>query len=296
MIAEEQARFAVQSLLARGLGATEVARRTGLARASEVWGGDVPRDRPAWYVWLHGSRGAYQLELEEASVLGQEGWRATFTIRYYPCAQEDAFVRFSPDERAAVLGGRMDATGTPRIEEAASLVPGLFAVAALEWAHDPASGATVMALAALDRIVVRGPDGAPVRDVPGWGLAVPLLTTLAGVHALIEQRILARILLTRQPGFELRLASPEPTWAESSDAVHAEALLLLRAPDADAGRTDDVLASMREAGAEVVADERFDAACRHPASLRADERIPLEVSHAWFGGEALAEDRIACAC
>jgi hypothetical protein len=145
---------------------------------------------------------------------------------------------------------------------------------------------------------VRGADGVAIRDVPGWRLALPLLTTLAGLHALIEKRTLGRILLTRQPGFELRLASHEPAWVDTEDAVHAEAMLLLLAPGARAGigPSDDVLASMCEAGAEVVADERFGEACRHPASLRADERIPLDVSHAWFGGETLAEDRIACAC
>ena len=36
--------------------------------------------------------------------------------------------------------------------------------------------------------------------------------------------------------------------------------------------------------------------CSHPVALGADSRIPLHVSHAWFGGESLPEDRIACSC
>jgi len=295
MIAEERARFTIQALLARGLGATEVARRTGLARASEVWGGDEPLDRPAWYVWLSDVRGAYKLELREAGSDRHGGWRAQFTIRHYPDREDPTFAGFSAEERAAVLQGLVDATGTPRIEMASRIPPHLFVVGSLEWASDSGSEATVIGLSALDRLLSREDGGAILRDVPGWRLGARLLTTFAGLHAQIDRRAVRRIVLSRQPGLEAVVAGADLRWRDTSETVQAEAALLFQAT-ARVTTGDLLLDGMRESGAEVAADEWFDGKCRHPPALEADSRIPLPVSHAWFGGEAVPEDRIACAC
>lgn len=296
MSAKEQAQFTIQSLLARGLGATEVARRTGLARASEVWGGDEPLDRPAWYLWLLSSPGAYKLELEDADTIPGGGWRARYTIRYYPARSEPAFERFSAEERAAVEGGLLDATGTPGIDVASKIPGNLFVVGSLEWASDPEGDAVVIGLSALDRLVAREDGGATLRDVPGWRLGTSLFTALAGLHAQIYRRAVRRILLTRQQGLELVLSGSEFEWRDTDDRVQAEAALVFGISKAPPSVGDSLLDAMREPGAEVAADERFEGMCKHPAALEADPRIALPVSHAWFGGEAIAEDRISCAC
>lgn len=294
--AEEKARFTIQSLLARGLGATGLARETGLARASEVWGGDEPLDRAAWYVWLSNSPGAYKLELEEGEVLPSGHWRARFTIRYYPSPEEPGFGGFSAEERAVVHEGLLDATGTPRIEVASQIPGNLFVVGSVEWVSDSGAEATVIGLSALDRLVARDEKGVALRDVLGWRLGAALLTTLAGLHAKIERRTVRRILLTRQPGFEFVLAGNESRWQDVEELVQAEVGLLFVAPGHSSVLGNSLLEAALEPGAEVAADERFDGTCRHPPALESDARIPLPVSHTWFGGEAILEDRIACAC
>lgn len=296
MSAEEQARFTVQSLLARGLGATEVARRTGLSRASEVWGGDRPLDRPAWYLWLEGSPGAYRLGLEEAEGLPAGGWRARFTIRYYPAPDEPAFRGFSAEERAAVEARLLDATGTPHIETASRIPEPHFVVGGLEWAAAAGGEAAVLGLSTLDRLLVRDGAEAPLRDVPGWRLGASLLTTLAGLHAQLERRALRRLVLSRQPGFEQAAAAGEPAWRDTAEAVQGEALLLFEPPEEEQPAGQALLEALLDPAGEVTADERFDATCRHPASLEADPRLALPVVHAWFGGAPVREDRIACAC
>jgi hypothetical protein len=296
MSAEEQARFTIQTLLARGLGATEVARRTTLARASEVWGGDEPLDRPAWYVWLSGTPGAYKLDLAEAGVLPAGGWRARFTIRYYPSPAEPVFPGFSAEERDVVRSGLLDVTGTPRIDAASTIPHALFGVGSMEWGVDAARDATFVGLSALDRVVAREGDGRVARDVPGWRLGAGLVSTFAGLHAQIERQAVRRILLSRQPGFELLVGGTEPTWRDTEDAIQADAALLFAAPGQHSTTGDSLLEALRDPDGEVVADERFDGRCRHPVALGADPRIPLHVSHAWFGGESLSEDRIACSC
>jgi len=240
-------------------------------------------------------RGAYKLELREAGSDRHGGWRAHFTIRHYPDREDPTFEGFSAEERAAVLQGLVDSTGTPRIELASRIPPHLFVVGSLEWASNSGSEATVIGLSALDRLLSRREGGEILRDVPGWRLGARLLTTFAGLHAQIERCAVRRILLSRQTGLEAVVAGTELRWRDTSETVQAEAALLFQAA-AVATTGNLLLDGMRESGAEVAADEWFDGKCRHPPALEADSRIPLPVSHAWFGGDAVPEDRIACAC
>jgi hypothetical protein len=121
-----------------------------------VWGGAAPLDRPAWYVWLQTSPGAFQLGLEEAGPLsegaGAAAWHARFSIRYYPAPLETSFALFSAEERVGVLGGWLDETGTPRIELADRIPEALFVVGSLEWAATADGEAAVVGLSALDRL------------------------------------------------------------------------------------------------------------------------------------------------
>ena len=246
-------------------------------------------------MWLAGSPGAFKLELEESEGAPLGGWRAQFTIRYYPSPDELVFERFSAEERATVRSGLMDGTGTPHIETASGIPRNLFLVGSMEWVQD-AAGGTMIGLSALDRLVVRDEAGTIVRDVPGWSLGADLLTTFAGLYAQVERRTVRRIRLSRQPGFELLLEAGGPRWRDTVETVQAEVALLFGPVGPGVSVGDALLDAAYEPESEVAADERFDGACRHPHALEADSRIALRVSHAWFGGAAVAEDRIACAC
>jgi hypothetical protein len=291
--AEEVVRLRLQSLVARGLAAPEVARRVGLAAASEVWGGDVPRDRAAWYLWLAGAAGAWQVELSAASPL--EGVAGAvigrLVIRHYPSPADPVLASFDADERRAVAEA-LDASGTPRIEAAAGIPEALFTVGALDWAIDVARDASVFVLASLDRLRTR--EGGQVRrDVPGWRLTAPVFAAIAGLHAQLDRRAASRLVVARQPGFELVRDEAGVAARDAGDVVQGEALLPFAAADGCAEPAARLLAALRDDGAELLVDERLAAGARGDAGT--DPRLPLAVSPAWFGGEAHFEG-IACAC
>lgn len=297
MSAAEWFRLELQALVARGLGASGIGARVGLAAASEVWGGDAPRDRPAWYLWLRDVPGAYQLELAGAAPLAGAGGAAVlgrFTVRHFPSPADPALTDYSREERALVATA-LDATGTPRIDRAGAIPDALFTVGSVEWAHDPEHGA-VFALSTLDRLRTRDRRGEVVRDVPAWRLAAPVFTALAALHAQVERRAASRLVIARLPGFELREGEDGPGPVESSGAVYGEAFLLVPPPRSAPGAGACLLAAVRDPDAEPVVDVALEAGGPPPPAVAADPRLPLAVSPAWFGGAAHVEDRAACSC
>jgi hypothetical protein len=292
--APELFRLRLQSLVARGLAAGEIAARVRLAAASEVWGGGEPRERPAWYLWLRDTPGAWQLELTDAEALGSAAFVGRFTIRHYPSPAATVFARFSPEERK-IAAEALDATGTPRIELASRIPDGLFTVASVEWAVDRESDATVLALSSLDRLRTRTERGEVVRDVPGWRLGVPIFSLLAGLHAQVERRAASRLVVSRQPGFEQVVSDGAAGHRDAPDTVQGEALVLFSPSHAAPGDAARLLDALRDPAAEIVADHAFATGNRPPHELAPDPRLPLAVSHAWFGGEEHAED-LMCAC
>ena len=69
MNAADPLRLRFQSHVALGLAASCIARRVRLRAASEVRGGNEPRERAAWYLWLRDHPGAWQIELAAAELL-----------------------------------------------------------------------------------------------------------------------------------------------------------------------------------------------------------------------------------
>jgi hypothetical protein len=292
---EEVLRLRVQALVARGLSAPEVSRRAGLAAASEVWGGDVPRDRAAWYLWLRDRTGAFQLELagaerlegHDAAVLGR------LTIRHYPATDDPLLAAFDPDERAAAAEW-LDRTGTPRIDVAGRIPEHLFAVGALDWVIDPERDASLLVLSSQDRL--RTVEGGRVRrEVPGWRLAAPVFSALAALHAQLDRRAASRLVVTRQRGFEVVRGGEALLTRDADEIVHGEALLAFTSADGCGDPAARLLAAVRDPAAETVRDERLAPGGRRRDAPPSDARLPLEVSPAWFGGEAHVEG-IACAC
>lgn len=293
MNAIETVRLRFQATLARGLAAPEIARRAGVAAASEVWGGDAPRDLPAWYLWLAGGPGAWQLELSDARpVEGTTAVAGRFTIRHYPAADDPRLARFDPEERAGAAAW-LDATGTPRIE-AASAIPGrLFAVGAVEWALDLEADASVLVLTSLDRLRTRR-GGALVRDVPGWALARQVFSAIAGLHAQVDRRAAVQLVLARQPGFELAADGEATSARDAADVSQGEALVAFAPAGGCGGAARRLLRALRDDDAGVLADEPLD-----PASagrrVAGASGLDVEVDASWFGGEAHREVS-ACAC
>lgn len=293
MIAAETMRLRFQALLARGLAAPEIARRAGVAAASEVWGGLAPRELPAWYLWLAGRRGAWQLELADARALeGAPGIVGRFTIRHYPAPDDPLLASFDPEERAAAAAW-LDGTGTPRIDAAWAIGPRLFAVGAVEWALDLEADASVLVLTSLDRLRLRR-GGRRLRDVPGWALAREVFSALAAVHAQVDRRAAVQLVLARRPGFELVEEGDAPEPRDVDDVTEGEALLAFGPPGGCGSAARRLLGAVREEGGELLADERLD-----PGSagrvVGTGTGVGLGVEPAWFGGEAHREGS-ACAC
>lgn len=295
MSAHELFRLRLQALVARGLGATEVAARIGLAAASEVWGGERPRERPAWYLWLRDAPGAYQLELAGAAPITGAGAGAVlgrFTVRHYPAHDDPALGCYSPEERDLVASA-LDATGTPRIELASAIPEALFTIGSVDWALDPEDGTAVFALASLDRIHTLDRQRT-VRDVPGWRLTAPIFSLLAGLYAQVERRAASRLVITRRSGFELFAtgdAGAEPR--DTSRTVQGEAFLVF---PPEAGGDTGLLRTLPDPDAELVQAVALDPGAGAAVALSADPRLALTVSPAWFGGAPHAQDRLACAC
>lgn len=296
MIGADPLRLRFQSLVALGLAASCVARRVRLAAASEVWGGAEPRERAAWYLWLRDHPGAWQMELAAAELLARSGSGALlgrFTVRHYPAAGTPGLAAFSAEERS-VAARSFDETGTPRIELAPSIPEPMFTVGTVDWALDTGRGASAFVLSSLDRLRTRREDGAIVRDVPGWALTAPVFSLLAGLFAQVERRAAARLVLSRQRGFELVAAADGARPRDAADTVQGEAALVFDSPR-DPGIGRSLLDTLRDDDAEVLADVSLEAGAP-AAGVGGDPRLPLDVSEAWFGGEQHAADGIACGC
>jgi hypothetical protein len=293
VIAAEAVRLGFQATLARGLAAPEIARRAGLAAASEVWGGVEPRDLPAWYLWLAGRRGAWQVELAEGRALDvARVVVGRFTIRHYPAATDPLLVAFDPEERAAAAAW-LDGTGTPRIDAAGAIPARLFAVGAVEWAMDLEDHASVLVLSSLDRLRSRRGERL-VRDVPGWALSRQLFSTLAALHAQVDRRAAVQLVVSRQPGFELDLGEGDPEPRDAPGVSQGEALVAFGLAGGCGGAARRLLGILRDEGAEVLADEPLDPSHAGRA-VGGGSGLDLAIDPAWFGGEAHREGS-ACAC
>ena len=295
MNAAEVFRLRLQSLLAAGLASSPIAARVGIAAASEVWGGDVPRERPAWYVWLRDRPGAWQVELTAAGTLELSGRAAgiaaRFTVRHYPAPSTPDFARLSLHERS-VAAAALDATGTPRIELAATIPDPLFTVGTIDWALGP-DDAALLGVASLDRLRARDVSGELVRDVSGWSLVVPAFSAIVGLHAQVERRAPRRILLARLPGFETVGASEH---RDAPELACGEGYVLFPGADGAGEGATALLHALQDDDAEVLEDVELQGDQGRPLALDADPRIPLAVDRSWFGGERHVHDRALCAC
>jgi hypothetical protein len=177
-------------------------------------------EQPAWYFWISGAPGAYQLQLEDATEEADGGVRGVFSIKCYPYPGTAAYRGFSAEERQALESDLFDHTGTPAAE-ARERIPGhLFNVAVLECRVGSDGHLSQLVLEGLDRMVVR--RLAPIvegggatrsaevyRSVPAWEIAYPFFDRLVCLWVHYRRQRPFDVRLTRASGFETVLATDE---------------------------------------------------------------------------------------
>lgn len=312
----EAVRFHVQALIARGLASPAVAVEVGIAGASEIWGGVEPRERPGWYLWLRERRGAYALELEGVDRLDHDGARlerGRLAIRYFPSPDEAEFASFSPEERALVAGGWMDASGAPDIRRAHEVPPSFFVVGALDFLVRDVGDTLALGLATLDRLrwshaeewtgdspplgTVHRSAGERTRDVPGWSMSWPVLAALGGLVAQGERQPAVRLVQARQRGFALVHRGGAFVPEDVEDVFHRE-LLVVFGDDGAAHRS--AARCLVEEASTIVADVPLarDRCGAHPVALAAParDRLAVAVPACWFPRGPAPAQRAACSC
>jgi hypothetical protein len=214
--AEEHFRAKIGAMISQGFAMDSVRESLDLTGVSEVWGGPDTDGVPGWYVWLSISRGAYRLRLEiaEAAETAETGtdtdapvFRGLLSIKYFPSPDEPAFRHFSERERSLIEGSLFDHTHTPTFDGQDQIPENLFQVASVEFVDDVARGRTCLAYSSLDRMRYRCRSGgagadAGSRDLPAWDLGYPLFDVFVGLHSFLTRKAPARVILSRQPGFE----------------------------------------------------------------------------------------------
>jgi hypothetical protein len=182
----------------------ELKKRLRINGMSQVW-----NDRPTWYFWLNQGDGPLSLQLERTDILSADHVdikRGLFSLRLFPDPrQEDAFLRFSPEERVEMQGDHFDHTGTPGFD-AISLIPdNLFHIGVMEWRLDQKQETSFFVFESLTALRIRQQgeaDGSTLRDVPGWDMGFPLFDAILSLYANYRKQSPVRIVLAASPGFE----------------------------------------------------------------------------------------------
>jgi hypothetical protein len=189
-------------------------RRLGLSGASRRADG-----WPAWYLWLAGSNGAYELALlPTADAVSDPGAGADFTLRYFPHPDEDDFSTFADVEREARTSSLFDHTGTPAIEALADIDPSLFHIATLSLVPGRDDGRIDLLLQTQDVWLETTEDADVRRRVPGLALAAPVVDFLVCGRTYHGRHPPASFVLAREPGtaWHIDAAGARPTVADTA--------------------------------------------------------------------------------
>lgn len=210
----------------------------GLQGVSQVWD-----DRPAWYFWLSGAPGAYELALAQVQPRepnAPQAASAIFEIKFYPRAGAPVLETFSPQEQSLVRSAVFDDTDTPVFEARAELDPELFRIAVMEATFDQQAQWALFTLEGLDICRTRqGPgrngddpeEGRVVRRAPGWDLSLVLFQKLLGCYAFYSKQPPSRVLLGAEPGFDLLINSQGGMDSRPAPDNRLSSLSVLFSPD-----------------------------------------------------------------
>jgi hypothetical protein len=229
---------AIGSLLGLVALSPQAKRRLGLSGASRRADG-----WPAWYLWLAGCSGAYELALvppADVNIDPEAG--ADLTLRYFPHPDDDDFSTFADVERAARTSSLFDHTGTPAIEALTDIDPSLFHIATLSLAPSQLAGRIDLELQSQDvwlETTATDRDDVVRRRVPGLALAAPLVDFLVCGRTYHGRHPPASFVLTREPGFAWHVdaSGARPITADAAQyTLRVEGLPGLSVPDMMCGR------------------------------------------------------------
>jgi hypothetical protein len=301
-------RLKVDSLLMTASWVDRLRHELGLLGASQVWG-----DRPAWYIWLADSPGAYQMEIVETSDGADEDSglaRALVALKFYPRPDSGFFGHFSPQERALMQNGCIDHTGTPFFEKLGEIPPHLFSIGSLELACQPGQDWMIFSLAALDlcrevRLARPGPakdmlSEVVVRRAPGWELAYALFNKLLSLWAFQSKQTPSRIQLATESGFEMLSGlSDLPPIREARD-INLQNMWVLFCADSDRPPAE----ALRHLDSELAEPQREEMCnlhftCRHFHHLEPQVKASALIKEDWWTlaqAEYQSERCNSCGC
>lgn len=302
---ETQFRLKMDALLMTASWVDRLRHELGLVGASQVWG-----ERPAWYLWLAGSPGAYHIEMvetEEADAGRMSLARALFSIKFYPGPEGWLFNLFSPQERALMLNGCFDHTGTPLFERLGEIPPHLFTVGSLEMVCQPGQDWMIFCLAALDlcrevnapRTSQQRAAEVVVRRAPGWDLTYKLFSCLLSLWSFQYKHTPTRIQMTAESGFEMLSGAGQagPEAREAPD-INLQSMWVMFGADLKIqplAALNYMDAELEEPGRQELINQSFT--CGHFHENQADQ--PGMLNPGWWrlaGADYKSERCTSCGC
>ena len=249
-------------------------RRLGLRAASRRADG-----WPAWYLWLAGSDGAYEIALIPPNDTDTPAAGADFVLRYFPHVDEGAFADFAPVERHARSSDLFDRTGTPTIETMDALDPSLFHVALLSLRPSALESRIDLVLEAQDIWLETSetPSGTTTRRaVPGLALAAPIVDFLVCARGYFGRHPPAAFTLARASGLAWHVdahgdGAPAPT-------PHAELITLTVTGLPNLGIPDSLCA---HDGVGEAPDDQRSILCRHVGAATPARLSPFATDDWW---------------
>ena len=300
----------IESLLIRASWVKAVRSMLGLEGASQVWS-----DRAAWYLWLLGASGVYNLAFSEGEVVSSNDhpfYEGRFALKCYPYPNHPSFAGFSPEERWLIKSDRFDATHTPRFEAAAEIPDSLFIVGSISLLFDVEETLSLLTYQSLDFLRINQSNGVSdvsganltpgaerlVRNVAGWTIGYPLFDCLVGLYAYFTRQPPVFFGATRCQGFEYSVLADCSAVCQPSQRTTQTGLTIGFNPfNGDADRIEGLWKSRLEA------DEKIQTAWKLPASIHDAVRLDLPdnltLNPLWWeiaGSDFKSEQTSICGC
>lgn len=195
----------------------EIRKAIGIEGAHQVWG-----DKPAWYLWISGAPGVYDIELVETDTSKQEGielLQGAFSLRCYPFTHSPTFKTLSFEEQCLLESKFFDQTNTPVFEYREEIPQNLFTVGIIECGFDSDEGIAYFTFESLDNsrisfqkeMILNYPlinkskrfrKGEADRQVRGTEVGYVFFDKLLCIFSFSRKKMPKRVLNLRSSGFE----------------------------------------------------------------------------------------------
>lgn len=303
----------IENMLVTASWVEKIREMLGLKAVSQVWG-----EKPAWYFWILGASGVYQLQLESAStdVLGSKDVvSGIFSVKCYPFPQEEVFQTFSFEEQCFIQSNFFDRTNTPRIELKEKIPETLFNIATMEYTVDLDDTFALFTFESLDAMRVcynqemlqeypvlkkskRFSCGEIGRDVPGWDLGYQFFDRLLSLYSFYSKRKPARIIMTSSPGFEYVYDGSNSFQCLDTDNAKIYSLTVFSAiKDGETGRNSENLIAeqIKSEYQDLIYDQTFESGyCSHNHDQHSS--MPVLNDLWWSLADANYKSELASSC